>query len=181
MEKTRLRSEMRAIQGLPPDSESAVVEGLFDWLSGRLPGTISGYLAMPGEVDLEPLLIRLPGWRWVLPRVERDGSLTFRDVDAPRERHKFGMEQPTESGPMVPVTEIDVVLVPGLAFDLDGDRLGNGAGHYDRVLQGLRSGAEAIGIAPAARVVEKVPVEPHDQRVRWLATEEGVIRCLPSG
>ncbi|MGA7096108.1 MAG: 5-formyltetrahydrofolate cyclo-ligase [Acidimicrobiia bacterium] len=180
MEKTTLRSEMRAIDDLPPDSESAVVDGLFAWLSGRLPGTISGYLAMPGEVDLEPLLLRLPGWRWILPRVEEDGSLTFRDVDAPRERHPFGMEQPADSGPIVPVAEIDVLLVPGLAFDLRGDRLGNGAGHYDRVLSGLRSGAETIGIAPAARVVEEVPIEPHDQRVRWLATEQGVIRCHPS-
>ena len=158
-----------------------IVGGLFAWLSPRLPGTVSAFLPMTGEVDLRPLFERLPGWRWVLPRVEPDRSMTFRDLAVPREMHPFGMEQPTASGPAVPIQEIDVLLVPGLAFDRSGGRLGNGAGHYDRILSSARGDAIAIGIAPSVRLVDSVPVETHDMRVDWLATEEGVVSRAPSG
>jgi 5-formyltetrahydrofolate cyclo-ligase len=82
---------------------------------------------------------------------------------------------------VVPIQEIDVLLVPGLAFDLSGGRLGNGAGHYDRILSSARGDAIGIGIAPAVRLVDSVPVEAHDVRVDWLATEEGVVSRAPSG
>jgi 5-formyltetrahydrofolate cyclo-ligase len=151
------------------------------WMSPRLPGTVSAFLPMEGEVDLTALFGRLPGWRWVLPRVEPDRSMDFRDAATPRERHRFGMEQPTDAGPVVPLHEIDLFLVPGLAFDERGGRLGNGAGHYDRALSRARHDAESIGIAPRSRVVEQVPMDSHDRPVGWLATETGVISCSTSG
>ena len=162
-----------------PETGMQVVEGLFAWMSQRLPGTVSAFLAMPGEVDLRPLFARLPGWRWVLPRVEPDGSLTFRDRDVPTERHSLGMDQPADMGPVVPLHEIDLFLTPGLAFDRAGGRLGRGGGFYDEVLARSRTDAEAVGIATEDRVVETIPMHDHDQRVDWLATETGVIRCMP--
>lgn len=175
-----MRAEMRAVDAIDHDRIEAVVRGLFDWLSARLPGTISAFLAMPGEVDLSPLFHRLPGWRWVLPRVEADRSMTFRDRDVPREVHAFGMEQPADVGLVVPVHEIDVFLTPGLAFDERGGRLGNGAGFYDKVLAARRGDAVAVGVTVEARVVESVPMEEHDKRVDWLATETGVRQSSPS-
>ena len=136
---------------------------------------------MGGEVDLRPLFERLPGWRWALPRVEPDRSVTFRDIDVPRETHPFGMEQPTDTGPVIPIHEIDVFLVPGLAFDRHGRRLGNGAGHYDRILSSARADAATVGIAPGVRLVPEVPVAGHDVPVGWLATERGVISSIPGG
>jgi 5-formyltetrahydrofolate cyclo-ligase len=180
MGKASLRVSMRSQGPIGSDVSGQIGNGLFQWLSPRLPGTISAFLPMTGEVDLQPLMGRLPGWRWVLPRVEPDRSLTFRDAGLPRETHPFGMDQPVGSGPIIPIHEIDVFLVPGLAFDLGGGRLGNGAGHYDRILSQARHDAESIGIAPAARMVETVPTEPHDVRVGWLATEAGVVSCWPS-
>lgn len=172
---------MRGLGHLPPGASARIVDSLFDWISPRLPGTISAFLPMEGEVDLRPLLERLPGWRWVLPRIEPDGSVTFRDAAVPRETHRFGMEQPIDSGPVVPIREIDIFLVPGLAFDLDGGRLGNGGGHYDRILSTARADAESIGMAPHRHIVEEVPVAGHDVRVGWLATEDGMVSCPPSG
>lgn len=172
-----MREKIRAHGAVGADTSLAVAEGVFAWMSRRLPGTASAFLAMSGEVDLSPLFERLPGWRWVLPRVEPDRSLTFRDRDVPRELHPFGMEQPADAGPVVPIHEIDLFLTPGLAFDLGGGRLGNGAGFYDRLLSRRRTDAEAIGITIERRVFESVPMEQHDQRVDWLATESGVIRC----
>jgi 5-formyltetrahydrofolate cyclo-ligase len=181
MDKASLRDRMRAHGPLAPEVSTQICGGLFSWLSRRLPGTVSAFLAMEGEVDLEPLFRRLPGWRWVLPRVEPDRTVTFRDASLPRETHRFGMEQPIASGPIIPVHEIDVFLVPGLAFDREGDRLGNGAGHYDRILSAARGDAEIIGMAPSSRIVESVPTEPHDVRVGWLATESGVLSGSTSG
>jgi 5-formyltetrahydrofolate cyclo-ligase len=160
-----------------PDVGRAVVEALRAWLSPRLPGTISAYLAMPEEVDLAPLFDLLPGWQWVLPRVEADRSLTFRDRDVAREIHRFGMEQPAAVGVATPVSQIDVFLVPGTAFDRTGGRLGKGGGFYDRVLPQRRADAVAVGVTTLSRVVDVVPMEPHDRRVDWLATEDGVIDC----
>ena len=171
---------MRAVGAIDLDRNDAVLRGLFEWLSARLPGTISAFLAMPGEVDLSPLFARLPGWRWVLPRVEDDRSLTFRDRDVPREMHPFGMEQPAAVGPVVPMHEIDVFLTPGLAFDGRGGRLGNGAGFYDRVLAARRGDAVAVGVTVEVHVVDEVPMDDHDQRVDWLATETGVRASSPN-
>ena len=155
------------------------MSGLFNWLSGRLPGTVSAFLAMPGEIDLSPLFERLPGWRWVLPRVEPGRKLSFRDKDVARETHPFGMTQPADQGIEIPVHEIDVFLTPGLAFDLAGGRVGNGAGYYDRVLRRRRGDSIVIGITVSDRIFESVPMLDHDEAMDWLATETGVRECLP--
>lgn len=180
MDKQALRTAIDAAGQPSRETLAAVVESLFSWLSQRLPGTIAAFLPMPGEVDLTPLFDRLPGWRWVLPRIEPDGSMTFRDRDVPRELHRWGMEQPADSGDPVPVREIDVILTPGIAFDRSGARLGRGGGFYDRLLSARRTDAEAVGVTVSGRVVDAVPMEAHDQRVDWIATEEGVIRCSPT-
>jgi len=135
---------------------------------------------MSNEVDLGPLFDRLPGWRWVLPRVEEEGSLTFRDREVARERHRFGMEQPADEGPVIPLHEIDVFLTPGLAFDETGGRLGQGGGFYDRVLAERRTDTAAVGVTVEERVINRVPMLSYDQRVGWLATEKGVRECSPS-
>ena len=116
----------------------------------------------------------------MLPRIEDDGTLTFRDRDVARETHRWGMTQPSDQGRIVPVHEIDVFLVPGLAFDHSGRRLGRGGGYYDRVLASRRADSVAIGVTVTARVIDTIPVVGHDQRVDWLATEDGVILTRPN-
>ena len=179
IDKSQIRSNANTRGAIDPSVGFLVVSGLFTWLSGRLPGTVTAYLALPDEVDLSPLFDRLPGWRWVLPRVEHDGVLTFRDREVPTEIHRFGMEQPIERGPITPTHEIDVFLVPGLAFDLTGARVGRGGGFYDRLLADRRSDAVAVGVATEMKILESVPMYPHDQRVGWLATESGIKECSP--
>ena len=71
--------------------------------------------------------------------------------------------------------DVDLVIVPGLAFDERGGRLGRGAGFYDRVLGGLRPGAWKIAVAFECQIVESVPMEEHDQRVHAIVTERRVI------
>jgi 5-formyltetrahydrofolate cyclo-ligase len=180
VDKAEIRELMSGLRGPSPETSSAVVEGLFGWMSGRLPGTVAAYLAMRDEVDVASLFGRLPGWRWVLPRVEPDGSLTLRDRDVPRERHRWGMEQPADAGPKVPVFELDVILAPGLAFDATGARLGRGGGFYDGLLTGRRTDCLVIGVTWSARVLDAVPMDEHDRRVDMLALETGVRACSSS-
>ena len=179
MEKDGVRRLMRDMAPIDPGASLLVTSALFVWLSRRLPGTAAAYVAMCDEVDLAPLFERLPGWRWVLPRVERDLSLTFRDRDVPLETHEWGMQQPADRGETVPIGQLDVILVPGVAFDESGARLGRGGGYYDRILEGRRSDNLAVGVTVEERVLRSVPVEGHDQKVDWLATEAGVRECLP--
>jgi 5-formyltetrahydrofolate cyclo-ligase len=181
MDKDDLRAGARGSPAIDPETATQVTSELFTWLSGRLPGTIAAYMAMSDEVDVEPLFSRLPGWRWVLPRVEPDGTLTWRDRDVPRETHRYGMSQPVDQGPETPVSQIDVFLVPGMAFDETGARLGRGGGHYDRVLAISRKDSDSVGVTVESRVIESVPAHDHDQRVDWLATETGVRECSPRG
>ncbi len=172
-----MRARVRG-QGPVDESKQALVRSeLFRWLSSRLPGTVSAFLAMPGEVALSPLFERLPGWRWVLPRIEPGRQLSFRDKDIPREEHPFGLSQPVSQGPEVPVHEIDVFLTPGLAFDYSGGRVGNGGGYYDRVLAKRRRDSVAVGVTIDSRVFDEIPMQDHDQRVDWLASESGVTEC----
>lgn len=177
VEKGDLREQLRHASGPDEKTARAIVEGLFRWMSMRLPGTVSAFLAMSDEVDVGSLFERLPGWRWVLPRVETDGSLTFRDRDLPRELHLWGMEQPVGGGQSIPVHELDLLLVPGLAFDRTGRRLGRGGGYYDRLLAERRADCLAVGVTWLERVLDEVPIESHDRRVDMLATEAGVERC----
>ncbi len=179
MDKDELRSRARG--QIDPGRSLLVASALYLWLARRLPGTIAAYLAMSDEVDVISLFDRLPGWRWVLPRVEPDRSLTFRDREVPWEIHNFGMRQPVDAGPVVPVLELDVILAPGIAFDTNGGRLGRGGRFYDRVLVRRRADSEAVGVTVSERIVTAVPVDDHDQPVDFLATEEGVSRCSPTG
>lgn len=177
VDKGELRRRMRELGPVDPDRGRRVAGHLFGWISSRLPGTAASYLAMEDEVTVEALFDRLPGWRWVLPRVELDWSLTLRDRDLERERHHWGMDQPVDSGEPVPPHEVDLILVPGLAFDPSGARLGRGKGYYDRLLAARRGDCVAVGVTVTSHIVEEVPSDAHDRRVDHLATEDGVVVC----
>jgi len=129
---------------------------------------------MGEEIDIRPLLhaLHARGHPIVLPVTPKRGeALSFRlwqpgDVLV---REKFGTMRPTGEE-RVPT----FLLVPLLAFDRFGHRLGYGGGYYDRTLSGLRD-AFALGCAYAAQEVEELPVAPHDVSLDAVATERGVI------
>lgn len=139
---------------------------------------ISGYWPMAGEMDPRPLMAALiaRGHRLCLPVVEgRGAALVFRawtPGDALVEA-VFGTRVPTpDQDAMTP----DALLVPLLAFDRAGHRLGYGGGYYDRTLAAL-SDPLAIGIAFGFQEVDEVPHDAHDQTLDWVVTELGTARC----
>ncbi|WP_417467322.1 5-formyltetrahydrofolate cyclo-ligase [Maricaulis sp.] len=135
---------------------------------------VSGYWPLPGEIDPRPLMTALEarGACLALPVVIGPGqALIFREWRAgdPLQRRAFGLMELDERAPeLIP----DVLLVPLLAVDPDGNRLGFGKGYYDRTLAGLRAtGAPlAIGLAHEAQIVAAVPVDEFDQPLDGVVT-----------
>ncbi len=153
---------------------------------------VSGVWPLGGEIDLRPLMeaLHIAGHPIVLPVTPPRGlALTFR-LWRPGDtmvRERFGtmvpVEQPVEGVDTPPVGNAPVpefLLVPLLAFDRRGHRLGYGAGYYDRTLAALRTTHArcfALGCAFASQEVGAVPVGPNDVALDAVATEQGVIRC----
>jgi 5-formyltetrahydrofolate cyclo-ligase len=134
------------------------------------------YLPLADEINLVALQATELGCRFVATRTpDREGALTVHELGGPLEVHRFGFLQPHRAAPEVDPGDIDVLLLPGLAFDLWGTRLGRGAGYFDELLSRLPGRAVTVGVCPAALVVDRLPHEPHDQKVQFLATDEGVI------
>jgi len=139
-------------------------------------GVLAGYMPMRSESDPLPAMAAHAGPVCV-PVIEGRGlPLRFREweEDAPLEPGMFGAMIPTGGEWLVP----DLVIVPLLAFDARGYRLGYGGGFYDRTLQALRAARPtvAIGFAFAAQELAEVPTEPTDQRLDWIVTERGARR-----
>jgi 5-formyltetrahydrofolate cyclo-ligase len=174
-DKGALREAARGISP-PTDTETeAVLAGVGAWIEDRSPGTVLTFLAMPSELDLSPLVEAHPGIRWAVTRSEPSGVLTVHPYTSPMETHRYGFRQPVPTAERLDPETIDLVLVPGVLFDVRGGRLGHGAGYYDRFLP--RVTAVTMGVTVERRVVDEIPMEAHDVRMQWLATDVGVRQC----
>lgn len=139
------------------------------------PGWVVGYHAMDGEVDLAPLFAAADVGPFAVTRTPETGSaLTVHPLRSPTERHRYGFLQPTAAAPVVADDLIAAVLVPGVAFDRLGGRLGRGAGYYDRFLARLDPSTPKIGIT-GGYVVAELPTDPHDQPMTHLCGAFGVL------
>lgn len=142
---------------------------------------VSAFHPYRSEIDTRPLLGRLAGegWTTALPIVIAPGRpLLFRRwlPGEPLGKDAMGIEVPPPDAPEV---EPDVLIVPLLAFDREGFRLGYGGGYYDRTLATLRAKKRiiAIGVAYAAQEVGSVPHHQYDQKLDFIMTERGIITC----
>lgn len=142
---------------------------------------VSGFSAISDEIDAWPLMLQLQsqGFQLALPVIEGRGKpLTMRawNPGDPMENKTWGIAEPLSSA-----TEVfpDIVLVPLLAFDAAGYRLGYGGGFYDRTLQKLRAMKPviAIGLAYDEQRVDAVPRDSYDQPCDWVLTPSGPVRC----
>ena len=139
--------------------------------SFALAQTIVLTLPFGSEWDTRPLAARAlrVGKRVVVPRVDRVARMlrlhAVVDLDADVVAGYLNIPEPRESRPIVEPDAIDWVLVPGVAFDRSGRRLGYGGGFYDRLLPLIRASAPRIAGAFDVQIVDEVPAGPHDRRV----------------
>jgi len=165
--KAELRRRMRLVRDMIDDRllrSVSIWSDLAESDAYRSASTVMAFVGVDGEPDTDPLVARLErdGKRLALPSVE-DGAIVAREVGDAIVPGPYGI--PTPTGPVVDVGEIDLVVVPGLAFTADGGRLGRGGGHYDRFLARLGAGCSSIGVCFAEQVVDDLPVEQHDRPV----------------
>ncbi len=140
----------------------------------------AGYFPVRDELDPLPLLACLDniGWRTGLPVVKPGPDLIFREwrPGLPLERGGFKLKQPLDVSPEL---SPNVVLVPLLAFDKKGNRLGYGAGYYDAALRRLRRGGRvtAIGLGFDEQEFPEVPHEPWDEPMDLILTPSRILAC----
>jgi len=137
------------------------------------------YAALPDEVSMRPLFDALAaaGKTRLLPRVARDARLVFAVVDRfdDLQLGEYGVLAPPEDVPAVTLEAGDVVVVPGVAFDARGRRLGRGAGCYDRTFPAdQRPAPVLIGAACEAQLVDSVPAGSHDRAMDAIVTERAL-------
>lgn len=141
--------------------------------------TVMVYLSMKSEVETRELIETLfnQGRQVIAPVVDTEsGKLIPRclqNLEKDLVRHRFGMLEPNETCPIFPPDKLQLIFVPGIAFDLNGHRLGYGKGFYDRFLPSCPN-AVTIGIAFQIQLVVKTYPQPWDIPVQRIFTEEGM-------
>lgn len=178
----RSRAHEAALANVAQDTGQALMRHFLDALTPSSGRVVSGYWPVRGEIDVIPLLSHLheQGHPCGLPvMVGRTKPLLFREWRPGLEMKEagFAIPMPGEDAPeLVP----ELLLVPLLAFDGDGYRLGYGGGYYDRTLAALRAGKGrepvAVGVAYAAQQCDYVPRHDGDQPLDLVVTESGVMR-----
>ncbi|MGE3304017.1 MAG: 5-formyltetrahydrofolate cyclo-ligase [Hyphomonadaceae bacterium] len=177
--KVRQAARARRAAAFDPAAAQALVARFPESLRGVSP--VAGYWPIGSEIDPRPLMAALAagGAALALPRMaNRAGPAVFLRwrPDTALSADAFGaLAPPPEAEAAAP----RLLLVPLLAFDRSGRRLGQGGGHYDRILAALRPGVIAVGLAYAAQVLPEVPAGPLDQRLDWIVTEREAVRATP--
>ena len=175
-----MRRELKKITGEKRLSDSAkLCANLREQRFFQEAGSILFFAPLPEEPDLWPLLNETLATKKMvaLPCFDADSQkyLTRRVTDIHVEilSGRFGIREPAASCVAIPLEELDLVLVPGVAFDANGHRLGRGKGFYDRLLENFTG--KKIGTAFDEQMVEAVPVEKNDVRMDLIVTPA---RCV---
>ncbi|MEN7972361.1 MAG: 5-formyltetrahydrofolate cyclo-ligase [Verrucomicrobiota bacterium] len=158
-------------------SSTQIVENLQSLKAFQTAKTVALYMAIAGEVNIDALFpkCRESGKHVCIP-VFNSVSKIYEMAEITPEtkftRGHYGIMEPQKVA-LVSMKEVDLVAVPGVAFDRKGNRLGRGGGYYDRLLEGF-SGISAA-IAFDFQILQKIPTEQHDKPVDVLVTESEVI------
>lgn len=183
--KNRLRANAKRVRAAAftahPDAGRALVGHFPDEIWPALHSVVAGYSPIGDEIDPTPLLetFHCEQARLALPRVDAKAKpLSFRAFSPGDELEAgaFGVKAPAAKAA---VLRPALILVPLLAFDETGRRLGYGGGFYDRTLEALRKEGPvvAVGLAFQTQRVRRVPTDSLDQRLDYIVTEAGSFRC----
>lgn len=188
MTKQTLRIKFREMErNRPTDQVKAASRAIVSRLTNlevfKRAKCVGAYLSLPSEVQTEEIIRACweAGKQICVPYFiaeKRFYGMSRLDPDTPIKVKKWNLREPENPQPM-DTTKLDLILVPALAFDTTGVRLGHGGGHYDRLL--LNVTGYRLGLAFHEQVAESLPREPHDEPVQAILTEQKLIETdLPS-
>lgn len=191
--RTRLRQLRREL--LPEqrsNAEQAVAKQLAEFVASRPPGLVCTYAPTDGELDLRLCKEQLQnlGWRVFLPVIGQGRQMKFAEWAASGhlEPNRFGVLEPAEPKELRTAGEMSLALIPCVAVDSSGNRLGFGAGFYDRAFskEGLQktdslksAGPTLVGCAFSLQVVEELSAETWDVPMHYILTERAMMQSLP--
>lgn len=185
--KQEIRNEMiRLITQTPPDvlvaKTKAIEERLFEFANYLEARIAMLYMPISGEVDTREIIRRsyLYNKIVVLPAFDPETfRMTLMKVDDPDKDLVPGPRGNVEPNPkrckVVPIDCLDIAIVPGLAMDEKGGRLGSGKGYYDRLVPDLPITTRKVGLVFEDQIVPTIPMEPHDKHVDIVVTEKRII------
>jgi 5-formyltetrahydrofolate cyclo-ligase len=182
--KSDLRQQIRAArEKISPAVRAVESIELCDRLEPQLRSahTILFFAPLPDELDVWPLLEKFlaAGKICALPffnsATKNYSARRVQNLALDISIGKMGIREPVATCPEIPLEKFDLVLVPGVAFDWNGNRLGRGRGYYDRMLEKV-SGLKC-GVGYDLQLLGKIPVEPHDARVNFIVTPTRCLKC----
>ena len=185
MERERVRTEtLRQREGLVPEVRAVfsrqIVDSVMRWIQSESFDAVMLYLSMRSEVETDTLLEKLlhAGKHICAPVVDTDQNRLIprriKEAETALVRHRYGMLEPNTACPIFPISQLQLIVVPGIAFDCKGYRLGYGKGFYDRFLASCPH-AIPIGLAYQIQVVENTFPHVWDVPVKHIFTETGRI------
>lgn len=175
--REEMRSKRRALTADKVKEKSASIrESLFSLDCMTNANTVCTFISTFKEPDTVEIINRLlgDGKKVVVPITDTENTtlaLSYIESMADLEKGAFGILEPILIKP-AKESEIDVILVPGLAFDREGGRMGFGKGYYDRLLE--KTAATKIGLCYEFQLFDKIPTEPHDVPMDIIITEEKI-------
>ncbi len=177
LQRRAFRAKRTEAAAAHPDAALRLLEH-FPMELARL-SPVAGYWPVGAEIDPRVLMAALAraGAIVALPRVTaKHGPTRFLlwQVGATLRPDAFGVPSPPADAPEI---RPQLILVPLVGFDRTGRRLGQGGGHYDRILAAMRPGAMAVGLGFAEQEALCVPAGAHDQRLDWVVTQAEAVRC----
>jgi 5-formyltetrahydrofolate cyclo-ligase len=177
--RTMVRDQLKKISPAVRAVESI---GLCERLQAQMPSahTVLFFAPLADELDVWPVLeLSLAlGTTCALPFYNAEkktyGAKVITKLATDIVTGKFGVREPAESCAQIALDRFDLVLVPGVAFDFQGNRLGRGLGFYDRLL--VKTSGIKCGVAYDFQLLEKIPAEPHDAQVNFIVTPSRVVK-----
>jgi 5-formyltetrahydrofolate cyclo-ligase len=183
--KSALRATIRtALEKISPAVRAVESIDLCERLKTQMPSahTILFFAPLPDELDVWPVLeLSLAlGTTCALPFIDATkktyGARWLNKLATDIVAGKFGVREPAAGCVEIPLNRFDLVLVPGIAFDLQGNRLGRGQGFYDRLLE--KASGIKCGVGYDFQLLENIPIETHDAKVDFILTPS---RCVKAG
>lgn len=178
-EKSELRKALKALGNQRPQGSEAMTALLLNTREYRAAGTILAFYGVEPEPDTLPFIRQAleDGKTLCLPKTYGKGLMDARRVTSPEDMvpGRYNIPEPREDLEIIPRDRIDLIIVPAVALDHRGYRLGHGAGYYDRYLAGYTG--DTIALCFEERLLDRVPVDEYDLPVAAIVTEKRLIHC----